>query len=169
MGLAVYLLDRDGNSVPCSETINPATMHMTMLSTANPNSVGKYPNPHQLDAANVFLIERRMRWIPKNGGPPQIVYRLIPRQGVGRERLVHVRDLLMEVRFKPGDWVWYLKKDGLGNKTRLWASVKGSEVIKRKRFYTINVPISGLLVHLVQDADLEAHTPLPSLMGWHQG
>ncbi|EXJ92011.1 hypothetical protein A1O3_00561 [Capronia epimyces CBS 606.96] len=163
VGQHVYLLDSRGNSVLCSDTISPAIMHMSQLCTAEPNSVGKYPNPHQFDAPNVFIIERRLRWISADGQPQapggaKIVYKLIPKEGNGRERMVPVRDLIVEVRFIPGDWAFYLRVDEEGNKTRLEALVQGSEVVQHKRTYTIHLAVAGTVVYRVQDEDLEEYT-----------
>ncbi|KAL2394065.1 hypothetical protein ABEF93_003039 [Exophiala dermatitidis] len=161
IGQEVFLLDSRGNSTICSDTINPAHMHMSMLSFENPNSVGNTYNPHQMDTPDVFIIERRLRWFSENGQPPPddgawLLYKLIPRDGYGEEKMVSLSYCLIQVRFKPGDTVIYLKK-GVANHhvTKLEALVRGAEVVGRKRVYTVYLWATETVVLQVHDEDLE--------------
>ncbi|KAL2423914.1 hypothetical protein ABEF95_009775 [Exophiala dermatitidis] len=161
IGQEVFLLDKRGNSIICSRTINPAHMHMSMLSYEDPNSVGRTYNPHQMDTPNVFIIERRLRWFSEDGQPPDngawLVYKLIPRDGYGKERMVSLIYRLVQVRFKPGDTVIYLKRGVCANHhvTKLEALVRGAEVVGRKRMYTVYLSATETVVTQVHDEDLE--------------
>jgi len=156
IGQEVFLLDAGGNSVLCSQTVDPSTMHMTLLSLADPNSVGKPESPHQGDAPNVFLVCERIRQLSADSrllapGAGRIVYELIPKDGYGRDRKVPRRELIVEVRFRPGERVFYL--DG---EDRLEAQVKGAEVIRNKRVYNVRLLAQKVDKFHVGDELLEA-------------
>jgi len=78
----------------------------------------------------------------------KIVYRVIPRDCIGSERLVSA-DLVVEVRFKPGDWVFFqqdfVDHDGTDGVEKERAPIIGAEVLRGQRLYHVH------LVHLKCD------------------
>lgn len=161
IGQEVFILDEFGNSTLCSQSVNPTMIHMTQISTEDPNLVGKGTNRSRFDAANTFIISHRDPkgstddW-PTVCGAGTVVYDLKSNDGYERARRVGDRDCLVGVRFRPGDWVFYLEgEDGEGRPKKWEAQVKGAEVVGAKRLYTIHVLMQRADKILVPDDLLE--------------
>ena len=76
----------------------------------------------------------------------QFIYQITPKRGAGEDKLVVAR-MLVEVRFPPGDWVWFMPSMGttnggksVGQQRREKAMIIGTQVLRGKRVSHINVP-----------------------------
>ncbi|KAI1624388.1 hypothetical protein EDD37DRAFT_410732 [Exophiala viscosa] len=163
-GQEVFLLDARGDSIIGVERINPATFDPSQLFTINPISMARASNVRQFDAPNIFFITGRYLRTTSDGKPlaaraERIVYRISPKDGNGRDRMVPRRDLLLEVRFRPGDRVYYLEKeDGSDTAIKWEAVVHGAEVVRDNRIYEVHVIQQKRNKILVTDDLLEAYT-----------
>ncbi len=130
-------------------------------------------NPHCINSANTFLVRRCWIKLPNqsvltpvganfkaagariNG---QCVYQITPKRSTGKDMLVAAKRLVA-VRFKPGDWVWFLPLVRVGadekraNKEK--ALVIGAQVIRGKRVYHVHVPAKSEDRLLVPEERLE--------------
>ncbi|KIV87168.1 hypothetical protein PV11_02733 [Exophiala sideris] len=162
VGQEVFLLDAGGNSIIGVETINPAMFDTSQL--FNPITVGGAHYVPRFEAPNIFLIAGRYMRTTSDGKPlaagaEKIVYKISPRDGNGRDRMGTRRDLLLEIRFRPGDRVYYLEKEDGSETVIKWeAVVHGAEVIQGHRIYEVYVIQQKRNKILVTDDLLEAYT-----------
>ncbi|KAK5211507.1 hypothetical protein LTR41_002968 [Exophiala xenobiotica] len=143
-GTEVFLLDGQGNSVACSETVQPLDLHELPVNRAEPSSLGNVDNPARFNAPCIFRVD---------GRSPPTAYKLIPKNGHGPERVGARPEVLVPVRFRPGDYVYYL--DG---GERWEAVVETVEVLKDLRRYGIFITRQGQSQALVTDDRLEIYS-----------
>ncbi|EXJ76706.1 uncharacterized protein A1O5_01214 [Cladophialophora psammophila CBS 110553] len=163
LGQEVFILDRDGNSVLCSRAISPTTVANTVKFDAAALEEMESISPVHYDGPNIFLVLRCIakRCTPKKAdnytSGENTMYHLVPKDGNGRQRLSPSGKMMVEVRFRPGDWAWYLhRRSGIdGTIIKLKALVIGAEVLHMKRVYHISVVHHGCDRILVSDERLE--------------
>ncbi len=149
-GTEVFLLDEQGNSVACSETVQPLGLHTLPVNRADPSSVGNLENSGRFQAPCIFLVLGRC---PLAAAEGKWAYKIIPKNGIGPERVVARRELLVPVRFRPGDYVYYLE-DG----ERWEAVVEAVEVLERLRRYNVYITRQGQSKFLVTDDLLDIYS-----------
>jgi hypothetical protein len=143
-GTEVFLLDGQGNSIACLEIVQPLDLHELPVNRAEPSSLGNVDNPARFNAPCIFRVD---------GRSPPTAYKLIPKNGHGPERVGARPELLVPVRFRPGDYVYYL--DG---GERWEAVVETVEVLKDLRRYGIFITRQGQSKALVTDDRLEIYS-----------
>ncbi|KAJ9504479.1 hypothetical protein H2202_000535 [Exophiala xenobiotica] len=111
---------------------------------AEPSSLGNVDNPARFNAPCIFRVD---------GRSPPTAYKLIPKNGHGPERVGARPEVLVPVRFRPGDYVYYL--DG---GERWEAVVETVEVLKDLRRYGIFITRQGQSQALVTDDRLEIYS-----------
>ena len=178
IGDEVFLLDNlSGNNLLCNgETIG--TAGGSLPSIVHPHQViGEQPvllASHHYDAPGIFLVLRRLVVRNKHDDAARaaatgddtnattnendkLAYHVVPRDGVGLERLVPAESVV-EVRFRPGDWVWYSmeRESEDGNEGRKEkATFIGAEVLGNQRVYHVHLPEVQCDKLLVLDGRLE--------------
>ncbi|KIW90698.1 uncharacterized protein Z519_08481 [Cladophialophora bantiana CBS 173.52] len=126
-------------------------------------------NPVHYDSPNIFLVLWCIakRCTPKKAdnhtSGEKTMYHLVPKNGNDRYRLSPSGKMIVEVRFRPGGWAWYLhRRSGIdGTIIKLKALVIGAEVLHTKRVYHVSV------VHLDCDRILVSHERLEEVVQWH--
>lgn len=154
-GTEVFLVDEQGNSVRCSETVQPLGLHVMPVNRADPSSLGNLDNSTRFQAPCIFRVLGRYI------GPPlaaaaaggKWAYKIIPKNGTGPERVAARGELLVPVRFRPCDYVYYL--DG---GERWEAVVEAVEVLRGLRRYNVYITRQGQSKALVTDDRLEIYS-----------
>ncbi|KAJ9602224.1 hypothetical protein H2200_013344 [Cladophialophora chaetospira] len=200
VGAEVFLIDGiTGNNILASSTIGtgfdgmnsgPTAFAAQPLSWAKPffQGVGDSLTLYQYDSSGVFIVRERLIKMPcgqnlkSDGGNlfantadlarGQYLYHIVPKNGVGEARLVS-GTRLVEVRFCPGEWVWYSpskvpvggrSKDakGVARQSKEKAMVIGVEVLRRRRVYDVHLAGRGEDRMMVTDERLEKVMSAPA-------